>query len=85
MYDKAVSNEPFVLKYCLNRYKTQEMWDKAVDDFLPALTFLTDWFVTKQMIKKLHDDLFSDDDDIIFVNKDSNYVTFFSNAMKFLG
>ena len=84
MYDKAVSNELFVLKNCLNRYKTQEIWDKAVDDFLPALTFVTDWFATKQMIKKLHDDLFSDDD-IIFVNKDSNYVTFFSNAMKFLG
>ena len=29
-----------MLKYCLDRYKTQEMCDKSVDDSLPALKFL---------------------------------------------
>ena len=33
-----------MLKYCLNRYKTQKMCDKAFDDFLPALKFVPDWF-----------------------------------------
>ena len=35
------------------------------------------------MIKKTDDDLFSNDD-IIFVNGDSNYVTFFSDEMGIL-
>ena len=39
MYNKVVSNDPFILKHCPNRYKTQEMRDKVVDDFLPALKF----------------------------------------------
>ena len=29
------------------------MCDKAVDDFLPTLNFVPDWFVTSRMIKKL--------------------------------
>ena len=28
---KVISEEPFMLKCCLDRYKTQEMCDKAVD------------------------------------------------------
>ena len=47
------------------------MCDKAVDDFLPNLKFVPDWFVTSKIIKKPDDDLFSNDD-IIFVNEDSN-------------
>ena len=34
-------NSPFMLKYCPNRYKTLEISDKAVDDFLPALKFVS--------------------------------------------
>ena len=49
--DKMVSEDPFKLKYCHNRCKTQEMCHKAVDDFLPALKFDLDWFVTSKMIK----------------------------------
>ena len=67
-----------MLKYCLDRIKTQEMYDKAIDSFLPTLKFVPDWFVTSKIIKKLDDDLFSNDDIIIFVNEDSNYVTFCS-------
>ena len=51
MCHKAASNDPFVLEYSLNRYKTQKICDKAVDSFLPALKFVSAWFVTSKMIK----------------------------------
>ena len=41
-----------MLEYCHDRYKTQEMCNKAVDNFLPALKFVPDWFVTSKIIKK---------------------------------
>ena len=31
--DKAVSRDSFMLKYCLDRYKTQGMCNKAADVF----------------------------------------------------
>ena len=34
MCDKAASNDPFTLKYCLHRCKTKKMNDKAVHSFL---------------------------------------------------
>ena len=68
MYDKTVSSDAFMLKYCLNRCKTQKMCDKAVDDFLPALKFVPDWFVTSKLIKKLHNAPFADDYILFFVN-----------------
>ena len=40
MCDKVVFEDPLMLKYCLDKYKTQEMCDKAADDFLPALKFV---------------------------------------------
>ena len=40
MCDKAVSSDLFMLKFCLHRYKTQEMCDKTAEDFLPALKFV---------------------------------------------
>ena len=36
-----------------DQYKTQEMCNKIVDDFLAALKFVSDWFVTSKMIKNL--------------------------------
>ena len=52
MCNKAVSENPFMLKYCHDKYKTQEICDKVADDFLTALKFVPDWFVTSKMIKK---------------------------------
>ena len=46
---KAVSNDPLNLKYYLDRYKTRKMCDKAVDDFLPALEFVSNWFVMSKI------------------------------------
>ena len=66
MCDKDVSEDSFVLEYCHGRYKTQEMCNKAIDDFLPALKCVPDWFVTNKMIKKLLTALFTDDDILYF-------------------
>ena len=38
----------FMLKYCHDAYKAQEMCDKAVDDFLVALKFVSFWFITSK-------------------------------------
>ena len=50
-----------MLKFPLDRYKNQEMCDK-VDDSLPILKFVPDWFVTNEIMKKLQNALFRDDD-----------------------
>ena len=42
MCNKIVSGDAFMLKYFLDRYKTQGMRDKAVDAFLPTLKFIPD-------------------------------------------
>ena len=44
MCDKIVSEEPVMLKYCLDRHETHKMCDKAVDACLPALKIIPDWF-----------------------------------------
>ena len=45
--------------YCSDKYKTQRMRDEAVDDSLPALKLIPDWFVTSKMIKKLYTALYA--------------------------
>ena len=55
MRDEVICNDPFMLKYCLNRYKTKKMCDKAVDDCLSSLKFVPDWFLTSKMLEKLCD------------------------------
>ena len=59
------------------------MCDKAVDDFLPALKFVPDWFVTNKMLEKLDDTLFANDD-VIFINEGSNNVKFFGGEIGIL-
>ena len=79
---KVISNDPFMLKYCLDWYKTHKICHKAVNHFLSALKFAPDWFVTSKMIKDILNALFSNDY-IIFVNEDSNYVTFLGGETGF--
>ena len=83
MCDKSVFKDSFMLKYCHDRYKTQELCDKNVDDFLPAFKFLPDWFVTRKLIETLQRVLFADDDILLFV-EDSGNVTITSNKMGIL-
>ena len=74
MSDKVFSEDSVMLRYCLDRYKTQEMRGKAVQDFLPTLKFVFNWSVTNKVIKKLYSALFTDDD-ILFFDEDSGNVT----------
>ena len=59
----------------VHKYKTQEMWDKAIGFNLIILKFVSDWFVTNKMLEKLDDYLFCNDD-IFFHDADSNIITF---------
>ena len=47
-----------MVKYCLDRYKTQEMCDKASDAFLPTLNSIADWLVTNKRLEKLDNAVF---------------------------
>ena len=72
-----------MLKYYLDKYKTQEMCDEAVDKILPGLKFFLDWFVTSKMITKTDDALFANDDILLF-GEDSATITFSSEEMGIL-
>ena len=51
MCDNAISEDPFIVVYYPDKYITQRMPDKAVDDRLAALKFIPDLFVTKKCLK----------------------------------
>ena len=59
IYDKVVFKEPFMLKYCCDRYKTHEMCDKAVDACFPTLKCIPDWLVVSKLLEKLDGAVFS--------------------------
>ena len=48
------------------------MCDKAFDDFLPALKFVPDLFVTSKMVKKLFTALYADDNILYFIENSGN-------------
>ena len=83
MCDRVVFKDPFMLIYWPNRYKTKKICDKAVDDYLAALKFILDWFVTSKMLEKFHDALRANND-ILFFDEDFSKVTFFPNEMGIL-
>ena len=75
----------FVFYFFPDQYKNQEVCDKAVDDFLPALTFVPDWFVTSKIIKNLHNTLFTYNDIVFsFFFEDSGNITFSSDKIGIL-
>ena len=45
MCESITSEEYFLIRCVPDRYKTQLMWNKAVDYFLAELKFVPDWFV----------------------------------------
>ena len=59
------------------------MCDEAVDDFLPSLNFIRDWFVTNKMIKKLSTALYTDVN-ILYFDEDSGNVLFNVDEMVFV-
>ena len=58
---RVVSEDPFLIVYCPDKYKSQKMCDKGVDDSLAALKPTPDWFVTSKMIKELLTALYADE------------------------
>ena len=55
-----------MLIYWPDRYNIQKRRDEAVDDFLWALKFIPDWFVTRKMFEKFHDALNANEDLLFF-------------------
>ena len=51
MCNKAVLRNGGMLQSVCNRYKTQEMFNKAVDNYAHALEFVPDQYKTKQRDK----------------------------------
>ena len=83
MRDSSVSEDPFLIVYCPDKYKTQRMCDKAVDDSLAALKLISYWFVTSKMIKKIFTALYADEN-ILYFNEDSGNVVFSCIEMSIL-
>ena len=83
MRDKIISENPFMLKFCPDKYVTQKMCDKTIDDFLPILYFDPDWFVTSKMIKKLFTAL-NANESILYFDEDSGNVVFNCDGMGIL-
>ena len=68
-----------MLKYCLDKYKTQELWDKVIQVFLSTVP---GWFVTNIMPEKLGNAVIFNDD-IFCIDIDSNIIIFFRHDMGF--
>ena len=83
MFLRVVSEDPFLIVYYPDRYKTQRMCDEAVNGSIAALRFLSDWFVKSKMIKKFFTDIYADDNIICF-NEYSGDVIFCCNEMGIL-
>ena len=52
MCETIVSEDPSLTAYCTEKYKTQRMFDEAVNNCLAALKRVPDWFVPSELIKK---------------------------------
>ena len=83
MCDKVVSEDPFVIVYRADQYKTQKMCDKAVDYCLAALKLIPDSLVTSKLIKELFTVLYAGEN-ILYFNEDSGNVVFSRNEMAIL-
>ena len=77
MCERVVSEDPFLVVYCPDKYKTQRMCDKTVDDSLVALK------LTSEMIKELFVGLYANEN-ILYFNEGSNNVIFSCNEMSIL-
>ena len=50
MWDRVVSEDPFLMVYCSDKYELQRSCDEAVDDCLAALKLTSDCFFTSKII-----------------------------------
>ena len=59
--ERIISDDPFSIRYASNQYKSQQTFDKALNDCLAAWKFIPDCFVTRKMIKILFTALYADE------------------------
>ena len=62
MCERVTSEDSLMLVCCPDRYKTQRLCDKAVNDYVAALKLIHDRFVTNKMLEKLDNVLHVNDD-----------------------
>ena len=53
MCKKRFDNCPFMLEYCIGRYKTHKMCKKAVDSYQLTFSYVPDWFVAPKKFEVL--------------------------------
>ena len=70
----------FLIVYYPDKYKTQIMCDKAVDDSPVTFKLTPDWFVISKMIKKFFTALYANENSFYF-NEDFDNVVFFCNEI----
>ena len=70
--------ELFILKYCLDKFKYQQIYKETVDTCL-LLTKVA-WFVTNKLLKDLENAAFFNEK-MVFVNEGIDNVTIFSDDM----
>ena len=58
MFIKAVEVDTWQLKDVPDHFKTQEMCDKVVRDYLFSLQYVPDWLVTQQQLYTWYDDVY---------------------------
>ena len=76
----VISEDPFLITYCPDEYKTLRMSDETVDDSLAALNILLIDLLKIKQFKKIYTALYRDEN-ILYFNKDSGYVVFSCNEM----
>ena len=66
MCKRVVEENPRLLKYVPDRFKTKEICDKAVKEDRDSLQYVPDYFMTQQQLKLwCNNDDWYDDDEII--------------------
>ena len=74
MCDRIVSEDSLMIVYCPYKYKTQRMYDKAVDNCLAALKFIPDLFRTSKMLGKFDDALHANNDTTLKIVISPNFL-----------
>ena len=74
MCDRVSSEDPFLIVYCPNKYKTERMCDEAVDDPLASLQLIPDWFVLSKTNKILFITFYADENVLYFKEDSGNFV-----------
>ena len=66
MCDRINSEDPFLIVYSPDKYKTQKMCDEAVDNCLTALKFIPNRFVASKMLEQFDNTLHADGDILFY-------------------